>query len=141
MTAVDPPVPAARRTAARCTGCSVPIKPGPAWCRPCELRLPEELRTRLGAAEQQYRRAAEAAAGWLRAHPRISELELRMLHLAAQGLDNKQIAARMGRNWETVRGWWRNLAQRWGTGSRLATLAAAFRMGYLTVETHTEASR
>lgn len=117
----------------RCPGCSRVLAAGDAWCRPCHLRLPLEMRNTVERAERALDAARSAATRWLAVHPHATDRELEVLALAAQGLSNQQVAEKLHLSVHTVRDAWRLLSQRWGCRGRAHVVARAFELGYLTI--------
>lgn len=118
----------------RCPGCSHPIAATAPWCAPCEQRMPTRLQRDVLTADRALRAARAAAITWLGQHPHATERELQIIALAAQGLDNAEIAERLHVALHTVRDHWKRLSKRWGCTGRTHVVATAFQLGYLKLE-------
>jgi len=61
-----------------------------------------------------------------------TDAQLQVLRLAADGLTNAEIAARLGRSTDTVRTHMQKIRERFGVRSATQAVAVAFRRGWLT---------
>lgn len=122
------------RSVRKCPGCHYRIKAAEGWCRGCDGRLPADLATAVAEARAELDRALDDAGRWLHAHPRISARELQVVALAAQGLTDADIAARLSATTDHVKDQLRQVASRWGCRGRAQIVATAYRLRYLTVE-------
>lgn len=117
-----------------CPGCSHRIAADARWCVPCGRRMPAELRDAVTAAEAAVGSAVVAAVDWLGAHPHATAREIEVMALAAQGLENEEIAARLHISTDQVKDALRTVSRRWGCRGRAHVVATAFRLGYLHLE-------
>lgn len=64
----------------------------------------------------------------------LSERELQVLHLGAEGLGNKQIAAQLSIGPRTVQTHWRNIFDKLAVYSRTEAIVYALKKGWITLE-------
>lgn len=117
-----------------CAGCHHPPKTPAPWCSNCERRLPEHLRTDVVERTQDLADAHREGTAWLQAHPRLSDRELDVLRLVAEGLKDAQIGDRLGISVNTVRDSIKRVTRRLGCTGRTHLIAVACRKGYLAPE-------
>ena len=64
----------------------------------------------------------------------LSERELQVLQLGAEGLGNKQIASALSIGTRTVQTHWRNIFDKLGVYSRTEAIVHCLRKGWLTLD-------
>ena len=65
--------------------------------------------------------------------PLLSERELQVLRLGAEGLSNKQIAAKLSLGSRTIQTHWRNIFNKLGVCSRMEAIVCCLRKGWLSL--------
>lgn len=95
--------------------------------------MPADLASAVRRAQASLDLAVDAGRRWLDTHPQVSGRDLDVVELAAQGLSNDDIAARLDLSVHTVKDHFRRMSTRWGCTGRAHVVATAFRLGYLRV--------
>lgn len=96
--------------------------------------MPSRLSQAVLTAQKTLQDAVAAGQEWLRQHPHATARETEVIALAAQGLGNADIAARLGMTVDQVKDLLRQVSRRWGCRGRAHVVATAFRLGYLRLE-------
>ena len=96
--------------------------------------MPARLAHAVTAAQKALEDAVAAGQEWLRQHPHATAREIEVIALAAQGLGNADIAARLGMTVDQVKDLLRQVSRRWGCRGRAHVVATAFRLGCLRLD-------
>jgi DNA-binding NarL/FixJ family response regulator len=109
-----------------------------------DLDLPDAIRRALNGESMIDPRAASALLGGLarRAHesPRLSQQEIKILQLVAQGLTNPEIGARLYLSRHTVKEYLGHAMRKLNAGSRVAAALEAHRRGLIALPKRTPES-
>lgn len=118
-------------TTNECPGCPQSTKGCAPACSLCVERLPEDLRVSLTDTEQLIAGIHQAVTAWLADHPRLSERELQVLRLLADGLRDDHIAHTLELSVNTIRDHIKRVIHRLGCSGRPHLMATLYRKGYL----------
>lgn len=122
-------------TTSTCPGCPRPTTKCAPACPECMTRLPSELQRALTALERERSDIHQHAITWLTDHPRLSERELQVLRLVAEGHRDSVIAHTLQLSINTIRDHIKRVTRRLGCSGRAHLMATAYQKGYLGSET------
>lgn len=118
-------------TTTRCPGCSNSTRGRSPACTLCVARLPDHIRQALDATERRLADAHEQAVAWLADHPRLTDRELQVLRLVADGKKDEIIAHTLGLSVNTIRDHIKRVSQRLGCQGRAHLMFTLCNRGYL----------
>lgn len=114
-----------------CPGCARSTRGHTPACSLCVERLPEDLRVSLATNEQLLAEIHQEATAWLTDHPRLSDRELQVLRLLADGHRDDQVAHILELSVNTVRDHIKRVIHRLGCSGRIHLMATLYKKGYL----------